>query len=1110
MLSRRDGWCAAGIVVAFTLLFGYFFIRTFIAAPTPHYDLDFGAARWLEPEQAAPIVYFRKDIYLPSAADQAWMQIGASDSFELFVNGSIVASNEFDATNTSGVFDLKTLLHAGHNAVGVLVSRTIYPDPARLIARLTTQSAGAPAVDVVSDDTWRAAPNTGLVPPGMHWSAVNFDATKWTRAKSAAHFDPHVNQVDLDPSALATAPQGQWLAASTSAAHDQGFSASFRVADARCESWLQIAATGSYELIVNGKLRALETLRMPVVKSSPFERIGQSGVVPAVTTSPSVPSLTNTPLNMILAPPPPDDAAPAATPAPVQLPAYDSLDGGQPVVAQVPQATTGLTFQLYNITTWLRNGENEIVIRLRSPQGPAAMLADGFTIRANGEVRRFTGIGVWRAVTQWGGLHAIKTMPATSAGVYGQPPWGVLPQAAAASLTVPLYDSEGIAQWTLAYLAIFAAVLGLAFLCSYFVASVAGAPFDEVLLRDAFLHAPAFCLALYIWLVSYDYRLPANFAFQEKFIVGIVGVLLAARGCHFFSLRQATASPITWPRAAKVALLVGIVAGGFCLRIHDLAGMSLDHDEMTLIRKAHGVLERGVPYSMIGSRARFLTTYELVSYTLSLFGSLFGWGEVAMRAPSCLFSTVNIVLLAWMGRRMFDWRVGWFTALIYALMPVDIRWAQNAFYPAQTQFFSILTFWSFYEAIRTRPFHPNYLRVAALCFCATYLSWEGTGFIVPVLFLCLLTVRWGEFWWVRDWLFYRCLFWMTFVVAGQLCVRFLVNDPYLLVGVGLSTISTPSLYFLDSNYDPYYYLRKLPFSENHFFLTVTICVCAYFYWRKPAFRYLFVAIGGSLLCYTNFLPVYAPRYCLFYQPLLLLLGAATVFLLWDDTSAAARRLGGLVLLRVNHACMAAFALLVLLSASTWLLKAYRLCVEAEVPGLNIRMGSYRVDYRGASIFVKEHMRPGDVVIPGIPHVYEYYSGNTGGYFLNSLLVQQITYETSVDAPFFRDKFVGNPVIRDAKELREVVDLAPRTWVIQAPLQFGQLNQPDVLAYFANYGRIVYESYNARVILIQGAGSKLGEQGSNSGMEPILGFPFLEPVDRQRAALANVAAPERPR
>ena len=57
-----------------------------------------------------------------------------------------------------------------------------------------------------------------------------------------------------------------------------------------------------------------------------------------------------------------------------------------------------------------------------------------------------------------------------------------------------------------------------------------------------------------------------------------------------------------------------------------------------------------------------------------------------MRLPSCIMGTLCIGVIALMGRRLFNWRVGLFAAFVYACMPLDIRWAQNAFYPSQCQF----------------------------------------------------------------------------------------------------------------------------------------------------------------------------------------------------------------------------------------------------------------------------------------------------------------------------------------------------------------------------------------------------------------------------------------
>src|SRR5260370_39515564 len=97
--------------------------------------------------------------------------------------------------------------------------------------------------------------------------------------------------------------------------------------------------------------------------------------------------------------------------------------------------------------------------------------------------------------------------------------------------------------------------------------------------------------------------------------------------------------------------------------------------------------------------------------------------------------TLCIGIIALMGRRLFNWRVGLFAAFVYACMPVDIRWAQNAFYLSQCQFMSILTIWLFYEAIRVRPLHRRYLTAASVAFCLTYLYCEGRRFLRPAFFI---------------------------------------------------------------------------------------------------------------------------------------------------------------------------------------------------------------------------------------------------------------------------------------------------------------------------------------------------------------------------------------
>ncbi|PYL98430.1 MAG: hypothetical protein DMF19_14265 [Verrucomicrobia bacterium] len=62
---------------------GYFVFRTCASPLHMQYQLDFGAAQWIEPAEFAPVAYFRKEIFLNTAPEQAWLEIAATDSFVL-------------------------------------------------------------------------------------------------------------------------------------------------------------------------------------------------------------------------------------------------------------------------------------------------------------------------------------------------------------------------------------------------------------------------------------------------------------------------------------------------------------------------------------------------------------------------------------------------------------------------------------------------------------------------------------------------------------------------------------------------------------------------------------------------------------------------------------------------------------------------------------------------------------------------------------------------------------------------------------------------------------------------------------------------------------------
>jgi len=602
-------------------------------------------------------------------------------------------------------------------------------------------------------------------------------------------------------------------------------------------------------------------------------------------------------------------------------------------------------------------------------------------------------------------------------------------------------------------------------------------PLARAMARDALFHGPIAAGLVLLMLPNYDPRFPTNWSFQPNFVIGAIVVLLAIRLLHFcvngratFGLKSGLAQlrQTEFRGALPYLILVGIILLGFGLRYHNLGYMSFDHDEMGLVTKSKGIFKLGFPYTVYAGEIRWLTTYELVPYAQALSALIFGYSEWSMRLPSCIMGTLCIGVIALMGRRLFNWRVGLFAAFVYACMPLDIRWAQNAFYPSQCQFLTMVTIWLFYEAIRIRPLHRGYLTAATVAFCLTYLSWEGTGFLLPALLMALMVVRFGEWWWLKEFRLYRCLFFIAVLVVAQYCSRTIAGSPYLMVGSGLSNVAGPSLFFLTPAYSPEFYIDKLWLSENHVFFTIMIFLGLPFCWGQRGFRYVLTVLVMLWFLHTNFLAALSPRYCYYYQPLVILAGTAAAITLYDRLVDLAQRAGDATVARVAaHATGLIVMALLFLQSNESVMREYTLSSKGDEPTLMSRTNTYRYDYRGAADYVKNHFRPGDRIIPGIPHVFAWYAGMPGDYSMDTLLGTKTGYNQLLREPRFVDKFAGLPVVRNITELREVVSPAHRTWVIFAPYaNFEKLSSPSVLEYLHQNGKIEFESYRAKVMLVE--------------------------------------------
>src|SRR5439155_9607470 len=160
-------------------------------------------------------------------------------------------------------------------------------------------------------------------------------------------------------------------------------------------TWIQVASSGSLDLLVNGKLitgAATSQLtgpkvpRLPRLMTEPLEK----EKVPVATPPPAVVR----PVQNAKPPPSPTPtpaASPTATPTPGRS---ESISESMATSIEKP------TLDAYDISYWIKKGANTIVAAVRDYQGPASFLASGFMVRRDGSIQQFETDWHWQVLNQ--------------------------------------------------------------------------------------------------------------------------------------------------------------------------------------------------------------------------------------------------------------------------------------------------------------------------------------------------------------------------------------------------------------------------------------------------------------------------------------------------------------------------------------------------------------------------------------------------------------------------------------------------------------------------------------------------------------------------------------
>jgi hypothetical protein len=91
----------------------------------------------------------------------------------------------------------------------------------------------------------------------------------------------------------------------------------------------------------------------------------------------------------------------------------------------------------------------------------------------------------------------------------------------------------------------------------------------------------------------------------------------------------------------------------------------------------------------------------------------------------------------------------------------------------------------------------------------------------------------------------------------------------------------------------------------------------------------------------------------------------------------------------------------------------------------------------------------------------------GAHFVQDYTKRQVLYDPVDDSPRYLERMTGISAIRNFDELQDVLNRHRRTWIVAVPHSvFAFLSGPEIAGYVNKHGKVVYESYDARIYLLQ--------------------------------------------
>jgi len=269
----------------------------------------------------------------------------------------------------------------------------------------------------------------------------------------------------------------------------------------------------------------------------------------------------------------------------------------------------------------------------------------------------------------------------------------------------------------------------------------------------------------------------------------------------------------------KIIILL-IIVSAVILRLYNLGKVPFWEDELFTLHRSN--MPVGELLKELSSRPIFPPLYYLLTKASI---KIFGINEAALRFPSFIFSVLSVFFIYKLAELIYNARTGLFAALLLAVSPYSIYYAQEAKMYSASWALSIISFWLFFRLIRR-------VRVGD---CILYICVNALSWYMSYVGIVYTLIQGASFLIFRDKRFFKKWLWMNFLVV----IMFTPWLDKLIAQVynhhGMLWIPKTTDYFNGIKHIFYVIctIKLLPFKSIQSWAVIGIYICAWLLFHSP-------------------------------------------------------------------------------------------------------------------------------------------------------------------------------------------------------------------------------------------------------------------------------------